>query len=383
MVVNVEVELLKKLVSIPSHFGGEHEISKFIGTFLEEHGLPVEYQEVDGFGDNIISRLPGKRLTVVLNGHMDTVGVSQGWTRNPWGELEGERLYGLGSADMKGGLAAILSAYIEVSKLPRRKRPTVIFTAVVDEEGYSRGTWKLIESGRLKGSDVALIAEPTNERLMLGARGRFVIQLKARGEKAHAARPEEGVNAIEELAKLVSALPRVKTKKHRQLGSGSYCTLHFKGEADGLSVPEYAEAIIDRHIVIGEGWESVRGEIAKLASKLSLRAELEITRFPRPTPEMLPYLVRENSKFVSLMKRVYSYLFGEVPGVIYGKSVGDFNYFGVYLRVPTIVFGPIGGNWHSADEWVSIPSVRRVKQVYVEFLKALGSSRARYNRGII
>ncbi len=55
----------------------------------------------------------------------------------------------------------------------------------------------------------------------------------------------------------------------------------------------------------------------------------------------------------------------------YGKSVGDFNYFGTYLGKPTLVYGPIGGNWHASDEWVSVESMRRVKRAYVEFLKSL------------
>ncbi|ASJ01503.1 deacylase [Thermococcus gorgonarius] len=374
----MEEELLKKLVSIPSHFESTSDISNFVVSFLEEHGLSVEYQEVESFGSNVVSRIPGKRLTVILNGHMDTVGISHGWTKNPWGEIEGDKFYGLGSADMKGGLAALISAYIEISKLPRKKRPTVIFTAVVDEEGYSRGTWKLIESGLAKNADVVFIAEPTNEKVMLGARGRFVINLKARGKKAHAARPEKGINAIEQLGMLVSNLPKIKTKKHRYLGTGSYCTLQFTGKSDGLSVPDYAEAIVDRHIVIGEDWERVENEIERLVKKLGIKAEIEISKFPRPTPEMLPYTVRENSRFVSLMKATYYVLFGEEPQITYGQSVGDFNYFGAYLRVPTIVFGPRGANWHSADEWVSLSSVRRVKMVYTELLQILGS-RKRFN----
>nr|WP_237705150.1 M20 family metallopeptidase [Thermococcus zilligii] len=369
----VEEELLKKLVSIPSNFESASDISNFVGSFLEENGLSVEYQEVEGFGSNVISRIPGKGLTVLLNGHMDTVGVSHGWTKNPWGEIEGDRFYGLGSADMKGGLAALISAYIEISNLPRKKRPNVIFTAVVDEEGYSRGTWKLIESGAVEDADVVFIAEPTNEKVMLGARGRFVISLKARGKKAHGARPEEGINAIEQLGLLVSNLSKIKTKKHRHLGKGSYCTLQFTGKSDGLSVPDYAEAIVDRHIVIGEDWERIKKEIERRVKKLNIKAEIEISKFPRPTPEMLPYRVRENSRFASLLKDTYHLLFGEKPQITYGQSVGDFNYFGAYLRVPTIVFGPIGANWHSADEWVSLSSVRRVKTVYAELLHILGN----------
>nr|WP_240922804.1 M20/M25/M40 family metallo-hydrolase [Thermococcus sp. Bubb.Bath] len=363
------------MVSIPSHFGSESQVSEFIGSYLEEHGLPVHYQEVEGFGSNIISRLPGKKLTIVLNGHMDTVGLSSGWSRNPWGELDGDRFYGLGSADMKGGLAALMAAFVELSQLPRKKRPNVIFTAVVDEEGYSRGAWKLIESGELRGADAVFVAEPTNETMMLGARGRFVVKLKLRGKKAHAARPENGINAIEGLSKVLSYLPRIRKRKHRRLGTGSYCTLYFHGEADGLSVPDEAEAILDRHVVIGEDWERVASELRNAASKLGVRGELEIGKFERPTPEMPPYLVRENNSFVSAFKRVYESLWGQEPEITYGQSVGDFNYFGAYLGVPTIVFGPKGANWHSADEWVSISSVRKVKQTYVEFFKALGTSK--------
>ncbi|NJE50056.1 M20/M25/M40 family metallo-hydrolase [Thermococcus sp. 9N3] len=366
-----EFELLKKLVAIESPFGREGEISRFIASLLEEHGFEVETLPVEGFGDDVLAYLPGRGLTVVLNGHMDTVNLSPGWTRNPKGELDGDRFYGLGSADMKAGLAVLLSLFVEMGELSKRERPNLIFTAVSDEEGYSRGTWELIKSGKLENADLVLVAEPTRERLMLGARGRFVITVRAKGKKAHAARPGLGINAIEELAKLVSNLGRIKTKSHIKLGRGSYCTLYMKGEADGLSVPDYAEAIIDRHTVIGEDWERVEAELRKLADRVGVKAELEIEKFPRPTPDMLPYVVRENLHEVRLFKRAYFSVTGLDPEVTYGRSVGDFNYFATYLGKPTFVFGPEGGNWHASDEWVSVSSMRRVKEIYRAFLASL------------
>lgn len=366
-----EFELLKKLVAIESPFGREGEISRFIASLLEEHGFDVETLPVEGFGDDVLAYLPGRGLTVVLNGHMDTVNLSPGWTRNPKGELDGDRFYGLGSADMKAGLAVLLSLFVEMGELSKRERPNLIFTAVSDEEGYSRGTWELIKSGKLENADLVLVAEPTRERLMLGARGRFVITVRARGKKAHAARPWLGVNAIEELAKLVSNLERIRPKSHLKLGRGSYCTLYMRGEADGLSVPDYAEAIIDRHTVIGEDWERVEAELRKLAERVGVKAELEIEKFPRPTPDMLPYVVRENLHEVKLFKRAYTSATGEGPEVTYGRSVGDFNYFATYLGKPTLVFGPEGGNWHASDEWVSVSSMRRVKETCRAFLASL------------
>lgn len=210
---------------------------------------------------------------------------------------------------------------------------------------------------------------------MLGARGRFVIEVGAKGKKAHAARPYLGINAIEELAKLVSNLNRIRMKKHPKLGKGSYCTLYFSGSADGLSVPDEAIAIIDRHVVVGEDWEKVRGELYRLAERVGVRAELEIEKYRRPTPEMLPYVVKENNRFVRRFKEAYREVERKSVEITYGASVGDFNYFGTYLSKPTLVFGPIGGNWHSADEWVSVSSVRRVKGIYLRFLRALAGLR--------
>lgn len=367
----MELELLKRLVSIRSPFGEEGEISRFIASFLEERGFDVELLPVEGFGDDVIARLPGKGITVVLNGHMDTVNLSSGWTRNPWGELDGDRFYGLGSADMKAGLAALIAAFVEMGELPKRERPEIIFTAVSDEEGYSRGAWELIKSGRLNRADLVLLAEPTNERLMLGARGRFVIEVEVLGRKSHAARPELGINAVEELGKLIGNLDRIRLRSHIKLGRGSYCTLHVEGSADGLSVPDRARAVIDRHTILGEDWEKVRAELTRLSKKLGLRADIRLKKFPRPTPEMLPYVVRENGHFARLFKKVHTETFGRPPEVTYGKSVGDFNYFATYLGKPTLVYGPIGGNWHASDEWVSVESLKRVKGLYVNLLKAL------------
>ena len=367
----MEFELLKKLVSIRSPFGNENEISNFIASFLEERGFDVELLPVEGFGDDVMARLPGKGVTVVLNGHMDTVNLSSGWRRNPWGELDGDRFYGLGSVDMKAGLAALIAAFVEMGELPKRERPEIIFTAVSDEEGYSRGAWELIKSGKLDGADLVLLAEPTNEKLMLGARGRFVVEVEVIGKKAHAARPEFGINAVEEVGKLVGNLDRIRLRSHAKLGKGSYCTLHVEGSADGLSVPDRARAIIDRHTVAGEDWERVRSELLTLSEKLKLKGEVRVSKFARPTPEMLPYVVRENTRFVRLFRKVCAETLGKPPEVTYGRSVGDFNYFATYLGKPTIVFGPVGGNWHARDEWVSVSSVRGVKETYLTFLKSL------------
>lgn len=85
--------------------------------------------------------------------------------------------------------------------------------------------------------------------------------------------------------------------------------------------------------------------------------------------------MKENNRFVRRFKEAYREVERKSVEITYGASVGDFNYFGTYLSKPTLVFGPIGGNWHSADEWVSVSSVRRVKGIYLRFLRALAGLR--------
>ncbi|WP_367884649.1 M20/M25/M40 family metallo-hydrolase [Thermococcus sp. JCM 11816] len=87
--------------------------------------------------------------------------------------------------------------------------------------------------------------------------------------------------------------------------------------------------------------------------------------------------MKENNRFVRWFKETYREVEGKEVEITYGGASvgGDFNYFGTYLGRPTLVFGPIGGNWHSADEWVSVSSVRRVKGIYLRFLRALAGLR--------
>lgn len=134
-------------------------------------------------------------------------------------------------------------------------------------------------------------------------------------------------------------------KKHQKLGKGSYCTLYFSGSADGLSVPDEAIAIIDRHVVVGEDWEKVRGgELYRLAERVGIRAELKIEKYRRPTPEMLPYAVKENNRFVRRFKETYREVRGKEVEITYGASVGgDFNYFGTYLANQRSSSGQSGG----------------------------------------
>ncbi len=363
------VDIAKRLIRTRSVSGYESKLAAEIEEILSP--VHVDRQMVGDLGFNIIAEHRGKQgaPTVILNGHMDTVDVVEGWTKDPFEPvIEDGRLYGLGSADMKGGLAALIYAF---KKAVQERSPlNIIFTAVVREELDSEGAFALLNE--IEG-DVAFIAEPTNEKPMLGARGRYVLDMVFMGESAHGARPEEGTNAIECASSFIALLKDVRMKEHPKMGHGSVCALKIEGGSDFLSVPDTCRVVVDRHVIPGETRESVLEEMTEILERAKTDCDAEVSWHPRRTPFLEPYEWSIDNDYIRDFASVYIERYGELKPV-YGRSVGDFNAFGRVM--PTVVYGPKGGNWHGADEYSEAASINRAAGFYSELLRKMGDNLA-------
>ncbi len=326
-------------------------------------GAEVNLAPVKGIGNNVVAEVTHDRAlpTLLLNGHLDTVEVCRGWTRDPFTPaVEGDRLYGLGSADMKSGVAI---AMLMFKRLADSGNVNVVFAGSVDEEGDSSGAFALLDSG-LKG-DLCLIPEPSGGKIMMGCRGRVVFEVEARGASAHGSRPEEGVNAISEASRFVGEIGKIPLAEHPILGKGSFCVLEMSGGTRTLSVPDSCWLKIDRHYVIGETKDSMLRELAHVGKKMPGGADFDISYWKkRPTPFLEPYIT-ENKGLAAVFAKAVGRAFS------YGKSVGDYNTFSKII--PTVVFGPAGTNWHASDEFVSIASVRECVEGYERFAQAISA----------
>ena len=159
-------------------------------------------------GNNVIAEIGNDQgPTILLNAHMDTVKICDGWKRDPFGaRVEGDRLYGLGALDMKSGLAAAMIAMEQLKTIKDQLQGRVIFTAVVDEEGpYGLGTDTLIRDGITSKCDMAIVTEPAaafapqnihNPCILIGARGRYLYEIRVKGKAAHGSMPYLGINAV-------------------------------------------------------------------------------------------------------------------------------------------------------------------------------------------
>jgi succinyl-diaminopimelate desuccinylase len=380
------VGLLQELVRIPSPYFEEAEISEFVYDWLDARGHDPEYHHVsepditEYEGDNVVARLTGtdpEAPTLLLNAHMDTVKLVEDWEEDPCsGRIEDGKLYGQGACDMKGGLAAVMTAFDALADA--ELAGDVLLTAVVDEEGpYGLGTDRLIRDGYTDDCDAAVVTEPgpilaqsdvENPALLLGARGRFLYDIEVRGRAAHGSQPENGVNAVVEAGELAAALNDIETGDHPRLGSGSVCPLQIEGGSQTLSVPERARLMVDRHVVVGETMEGARADAERVVEELDLQSDVEVGFREAPDPGIVygAYVTDEDHPVVTALADATRAVADTDPDYGYFSSVGDFNYLGDRADLPTVIVGPDGENIHGAGEFVYTDEVVEVADIVAD-----------------
>lgn len=367
-------ELISGLVSIPSVTGSEQALGDMLHGHFEEIGLSdVRRIPVEDSGDSLAVRIPGRGngrghgRAFMLNFHQDTFDACDGWETDPWSPVVRDGcVYGLGAHDMKAGAAAVLAAVEAIVRSGVELAGDLIVSATTDEENWSRGAHALIGSGLLAGCAGCLIPEPTPPgRLRVGSRGRHVIKVDLAGRTAHAAYTGEGVNAVHDAATIITALNRIELgwNEEYELG-GTICVIEISGGRNLILVPEHAQVVLDRHILPGQSIDQAARDLEALIRSLSIESQWRVTWDDRPTPAPAPYIVDPDSKFVqSTRKRVEEQL-GRPVRYALARSVADTNHFAVTGGIPTLVYGPEGGNTCQANEYVSIESTLRVARAY-------------------
>lgn len=371
------VELTKTMVSIPSVTNQEEAISDWAYETFRHIGLrDVQHLPVEESGDSVIGWWPGtgEGPTLMFNFHLDTFPVCQGWSRDPFSpwEVEG-RLYGLGVHDMKAGGACALAAAEALIASGRELRGTLIVSATTDEENWSRGAHALIRSGLLENCDYCLIPEPTAPATMnIGARGRHVIRIDLRGRATHAAYLGGGINAVVDGAKVIAELEHIDVGYDQRFDMpGSLCVIRFEGGTGLIIVPEQARILVDRHILPGQTVKEAMAQIEAAIHRAGIESAWEISADNRPTPAPTSYLVDEESPFVRKVKAAIEGQLGREVRLTLGRSVADTNHFAVYGGIPTLVYGPEGGNTCQADEYIEIESLPVVARTYYDSTVAL------------
>lgn len=387
-------ELLKKLVSISSPYFSEDEIMDYVWQWFHERGMEAavhEYHEpkVTGFhGKNVLFNLVGQEPGphICLNGHLDTVMLCGGWSREPYGQVEkatesgeGDRLYGVGALDMKSGCAANMMALEAFFRNHKVFKGKISASFVSVEEGpCGIGTNALIEEGYLDGVDFSIITEPSAgfsgvpfPNLCLGARGGYGLEIELFGKSSHAALPQLGVSAAVDAAKVIAQLENVSYVRDPHLGTGTACVVAVECDGGACSVPDYGKIKLFWHIVEGESDASIHDQVEKAIKRAQIQCDYKINFREGPTDDsrgFMPYTVEETDPMVEEFMNSVESVCEKKPSISYFQSIGDFNYLGSRLGAPAVIFGAAGASFHGRDEYVELDTVVKTAQVVYDFL---------------
>jgi acetylornithine deacetylase len=364
--------LLSDLVSINSinpdlvpGAPGEAEIAHFIANWLEKPGLEVQLIESASGRPNVvgIARGTGGGKTLLLNGHMDTVGVT-GMPHSHEPVVKNGRLYGRGAYDMKSGLAACMSAVAEAKK--HRLRGDVIFTAVIDEEYASKGTMDLAKRFRADG---AIVAEFTELQLILAHKGFVWLEIETTGRAAHGSRPDLGVDAIAQMGRVLVEIEKLDQKlrsnpTHLLLGSGSLHASLIKGGQELSTYPEQCILSVERRTLPGETPEGVEAEILGIVQNLR-RSDTSFKALVRRGIDRSPMETPEDAGIVKAIQGATQKVLNhtvQIAGVPFWTDAAIL----LAAGVPSLLFGPSGGGAHATEEWVDLSSVKLCAEIYLE-----------------
>ena len=350
-------ELVASLVAIDSvnpdlvpGGAGEAEMAAFVAGWLYNAGLEVEVDEAAPGRPSVIgvARGTGGGRSLMLNAHMDTVGVD-GMERPFEPVVRNGRMYGRGAYDMKAGLAACMLAAERLRT--EELAGDVIVAAVADEEYASIGVQSVL--GRRR-TDAAIVTEPTALRVCIAHKGFVWAEVETRGRAAHGSRPAEGIDAITLMAPALTRLAELQSSldaapRHELVGPGSVHASLIEGGQELSSYPARCVLSLERRTVPGETAADVRRECEALAAGIEgAEARLALVRDP--------FSVEPGADVVQSVARAAEAVSGR-PAELYGETYWMDAAFIQAAGIPTVVFGPGGEGAHSVEEWVDLASL--------------------------
>ncbi len=345
---------------------GEAAMAGFTADAGAGMGLDVSIDGPSPDRPNVIAVLkgsrPSPRKNLLLNGHLDTVGLG-GMNEPLVPRLVGGRLYGRGALDMKGGLAAILGALDVICRSGVRLQGDVVFAATSDEEYASIGARHAADRIRAGG---AIVAEATDMGLCLAHKGFAWLKVETHGRAAHGSLPSDGVDAITKMGGFIAKLEEYSrvdlgSRRHGLLGSPSLHASTITGGTELSTYPDRCTLMIERRTIPGESADMVLGEIRAILDSLSkcdplFKADCEVSLF-RPA-----YEVSGDSPIAEAVSDAFASVVGSPPRVIGLAAWLDSGIFGPG-GIPSVIIGPSGRGQHGDEEFVDIDSVCDLAEV--------------------
>ena len=385
---NQVVELCQKLIQQQSYSGHEDGVAGVLKEELPKLGF--DSVTIDKYG-NVIGCIKGKRpgKKLLFDGHIDTVPVTDEteWQYPPFAaEIHDGKIYGRGTSDMKGAVAAFVSAAANFAADTDKDFAGELYVAGVVHEECFEGVAAREISAAVK-PDYVVIGEASTLNLKVGQRGRGEIVVETFGKPCHSANPEKGINAVYKMAKVIEAIRTLEPTHHPVLGDGILELTDIKSAPyPGASVvPEYCRATYDRRLLVGETKESVLEPIQKLMDQLmaedpqlkvkvsyAVGEELCYTGNHIQGERLFPgWLYDENEEFVQDVKKELESM-GYTPSITQYNFCTNGSHYAGEAGIKTFGLGPSQENLaHTVNEYIEIDQLTKVTDCYYGVMKAL------------
>ncbi len=400
-----EQDLLQQLIRISSvnpalagdspQRGGEAELTDFLVEFLQKNRWPWLRQTVHPGRDNLIAVLRGSTSqanseVVLWEVHQDTVGVT-GMRIDPFAaDIREGRVYGRGACDVKGAMAAMLTALCRVQHGPQRQGPTIILALCVNEEngftgakalsrlwprdaaasyegGETTGPLKLEELRSLRPQR-AIVAEPTSLDVVVAHKGVIRWRCRVRGRATHSSQPEQGVNAIYAMAQVVRSIERFgsevlpQCERHPLCGGPTVCVSTIQGGTGVNTVPDDVTIDIDYRPAPGDQPQVARQELIDYLAKHADCGQATLEH-EQPWLESDGLDDQHNRAWGQQVASAAAAegASGQLFGVPYATDAPAIAGCGI----PTVVFGPGSiDQAHTDDEWIDVEQLSRAVEIF-------------------
>jgi acetylornithine deacetylase len=384
------IDLASALIRIPSFKTEETAVALFLDEFFRQRGYAVDLQEIEPGRLQTIATLRGTGggASLMLNGHTDINALTMRWKRDPWTpRLEGDRLYGHGVQNMKGGLASIIMTAEAIRRSGVRLAGDLVVACVAGETQGGEGTHHLMERGFR--TDAAVVAEPFGaDHLVTVHSGIVHMAIHTYGVTGHIGRLEGTVNAVHKMTAVIEALGRVRFRHTPRPDLPAFPRLNVGGVIGGRGqdyvlveppyVPDLCTIMVDVHFVPGQTVEGIVADIrealdALVARDPELRYEIEIpppARFKgRRRLVMNPLDVPVDAPIVRAVARSYRAVTGQAPRAIgtvlpHSYSADDTCHLWK-AGIPCLLYGPgvIRGSEGADDACVLVSEMVTVTRV--------------------
>ena len=384
------VDLASALIRIPSFKPDETAVALFLRDFFAGRGYAVDLQEIESGRFQTIATLAGTGggASLMLNGHTDINALTRRWRRDPWTpSLEGDRLYGHGVQNMKGGLASIIMAAEAIRRSGLRLPGDLVVACVAGETQGGEGTHYLMERGLR--TDAAVVAEPFGaDHLVTVHSGIVHFAIHTHGVTGHIGRLEGTVNAVQTMTAVIGALQRVEFRHTPRPDLPAFPRLNVGGIIGGRGedyvlveppyVPDLCTIMVDVHFVPGQTVEQILDDVRRALDPVAARVPGLSYAIEIPPPArfkgrrrlvMDPLDVPVDAPIVQAVARSYRAVVGQEPRAIgtvlpHSYSADDTCHLWK-AGIPCLLYGPatIRGNADEDDACVLVSEMERVTRV--------------------